>query len=142
MSAHHLLQNSKWQSTSEKVNLSLASQACDLSSCRLASTCRPSWNLAAVVGIISCGLLLLVYGETRFNLLGFIVVMVASMLSGLRWTITQVLLQGTDKTGHGASGGPVEVLLQLTPSKSPLHVWSVWPDVSYRMSDVCMVCAV
>lgn len=79
--------------------------------------CRPSWNLAAVVGIISCGLLLLVYGETRFNLLGFVVVMIASMLSGLRWTITQVLLQGTGQTGHGAAGGPVEVLLQLTPGK-------------------------
>ena len=68
-----------------------------------------------MVGIISCGLLLMVYGETRFNLLGFIIVMVASMLSGLRWTITQVLLQGTGSGGHGASGGPVEVLLQLTP---------------------------
>ena len=78
---------------------------------------RPSWNLAAVVGIISCGLTLLVYGETRFNLLGFVIVMIASMLSGLRWTITQVLLQGTGQSGHGASGGPVEVLLQLTPGR-------------------------
>ena len=47
---------------------------------------------------------------------GFMVVMTASMLSGLRWTITQVLLQGSPGSqGHGASGGPVEVLLQLTP---------------------------
>lgn len=69
-----------------------------------------------MVGIISCGLLLLVYGESNFNPLGFAVVMTASMLSGLRWTITQVLLQGTPgSSGHGASGGPVEVLLQLTP---------------------------
>ena len=68
------------------------------------------------MGIISCGLLLLVYGESNFNPLGFAVVMTASMLSGLRWTITQVLLQGTPgSSGHGASGGPVEVLLQLTP---------------------------
>jgi len=80
--------------------------------------CRPSWSLAGIVGIISCGLLLLVYGESHFNLLGFVVVMTASMLSGLRWTITQVLLQGTPgSSGHGASGGPVEVLLQLTPGK-------------------------
>lgn len=81
-----------------------------------ADLCRPSWSLAGVVGIISCGLLLLVYGESNFNPLGFAVVMTASMLSGLRWTITQVLLQGTPgSSGHGASGGPVEVLLQLTP---------------------------
>ncbi len=80
--------------------------------------CRPSWSLAGIVGIISCGLLLLVYGESHFNLVGFVVVMTASMLSGLRWTITQVLLQGTPgSSGHGASGGPVEVLLQLTPGK-------------------------
>ena len=62
--------------------------------------CRPSWNLAAVVGIISLGLTLLVKGETQFDLVGFILVMTASMLSGLRWTITQVLLQGTEG-GHG-----------------------------------------
>ncbi len=80
--------------------------------------CRPSWSLAGIVGIISCGLLLLVYGESHFNLVGFVVVMTASMLSGLRWTITQVLLQGTPgSSGHGASGGPVEVLLQLTPGE-------------------------
>ena len=70
------------------------------------------------MGIISCGLLLLVYGESHFNMVGFVVVMTASMLSGLRWTITQVLLQGTPgSSGHGASGGPVEVLLQLTPGE-------------------------
>lgn len=61
------------------------------------------------------------YGENNFNPLGFAVVMTASMLSGLRWTITQVLLQGTPgSTGHGASGGPVEVLLQLTPGDTAL----------------------
>ena len=43
---------------------------------------------------------MLVAGETQFNLVGFVLVMTASMLSGLRWTITQVLLQGTD--AHGA----------------------------------------
>lgn len=75
-----------------------------------------------MVGIISCGLLLLVYGESNFNPLGFAVVMTASMLSGLRWTITQVLLQGTPgSSGHGASGGPVEVLLQLTPGAPHAH---------------------
>ena len=63
---------------------------------------RPSWNLAAVVFIISCGLGLLVAGETDFNLAGFVIVMVASALSGLRWTITQVLLQGSNAHGTGA----------------------------------------
>lgn len=56
-----------------------------------------------VVVIISAGLGLLVAGETEFNLAGFVIVMVASALSGLRWTITQVLLQGTDAHGTGAA---------------------------------------
>ena len=63
---------------------------------------RPSWSLAVVVLVISMGLGLLVAGETEFNLAGFVIVMVASALSGLRWTITQVLLQGSEAHGTGA----------------------------------------
>lgn len=39
--------------------------------------------------------MLLVAGEVEFHLMGFILVMTASALAGLRWTITQVLLQGS-----------------------------------------------
>jgi len=52
------------------------------------------------VGVISLGLFLLVAGETQFHLVGFIMVMSASALAGLRWTITQVLLQGDKHTGE------------------------------------------
>eukprot|EP00884_Botryococcus_braunii_P017264 jgi/Botrbrau1/4220/Bobra.0044s0018.7 len=65
---------------------------------------RPSWSLAGVVAVISLGLTLLVAGETQFNMVGFVLVMLASMLSGLRWTITQVLLQGSDHQGKLADG--------------------------------------
>ena len=54
---------------------------------------KPTWPLAATVAIISAGLLLLVAGEVEFDLLGFVLVMTAACMSGLRWTITQVLLQ-------------------------------------------------
>jgi len=74
---------------------------------------KPSWSLAAVVSVISCGLLLLVAGETQFDLLGFILVMCAAALAGLRWTITQILLQGHKH--EASSGGPVEVIFHLTP---------------------------
>ena len=99
---------------------------------------KPSWSLAGVVTVITCGLLLLVAGETRFNLAGFILVMSAAALAGLRWTITQVLLQG-NKT-HGATGGPVEVLFHLTPimgltlgiiSISFERLWTVIPASPY-----------
>ena len=66
---------------------------------------RPSWGLAGVVAVITFGLLLLVAGETRFDLVGFILVMSAAALSGLRWTITQVLLQGSKH--HGTFNTPL-----------------------------------
>ena len=68
-------------------------------------TLRPSWSLAGVVAVISSGLMLLVYGEAHFDGVGFALVMTASALSGLRWTITQVLLQGGGGGGGGGSGG-------------------------------------
>lgn len=68
-------------------------------------SCRPSWHLALVVLVISLGLGLMVKGETQFNAMGFVLVMTASTLSGLRWTITQVLLQGDGSEGHGIQPG-------------------------------------
>ncbi len=56
-----------------------------------------------MIAVICVGLILLVYGEAEFNLAGFIIVMTASALSGLRWTITQVLLQGSSAHGVGDS---------------------------------------
>lgn len=58
--------------------------------------------------VIVCGLLLLVAGETQFDLVGFLLVMTAAMLAGLRWTITQVLLHGHKahgEAGQGRAGG-------------------------------------
>jgi solute carrier family 35, member C2 len=84
---------------------------------------RPSWSLAGIVAVIVGGLLLLVAGETQFVLVGFLLVMTAAMLAGLRWTITQVLLQGgtlgdnnnSNSSGHGGGRSPVEAIYQLTP---------------------------
>ena len=102
---------------------------------------RPSWPLAGVVAVISAGLLLLVAGETKFDLVGFLLVMTAAMLSGLRWTITQVLLQGRPgSAGAGAHGSPVEVLYQLTPimgitllllSLAHERLWATLPGSPY-----------
>jgi solute carrier family 35 protein C2 len=74
---------------------------------------RMSWRLAGVVSVISLGLFLLVEGETEFNLAGFFMVISASALAGLRWAITQVLLQGD---AHSASrGGAIEIIEALSP---------------------------
>ncbi|KAL6768099.1 hypothetical protein ACKKBF_B37790 [Auxenochlorella protothecoides x Auxenochlorella symbiontica] len=101
---------------------------------------KPSWDLAGVVCVISIGLMLLVAGEVDFHLVGFLLVMTASALAGLRWTITQVLLQGSNATGHGALGGPVEVILHLTPVMSATlgvvslaheQLWNTLPSSPY-----------
>jgi len=65
----------------------------------------PSWGLFGVVVIICIGLVLLVAGETQFHFLGFMMVMTAAMLSGFRWTITQIQLQGKAPASPKASDG-------------------------------------
>lgn len=43
--------------------------------------------------MISLGLLLFTYKSTQFNTVGFILLLIASMCSGLRWTCVQLLFQ-------------------------------------------------
>ena len=52
--------------------------------------------LILTVLIISCGELLTVMGEVDFDLIGFILVLAASVLSGMRWTVVQLQLQSLD----------------------------------------------
>lgn len=109
---------------------------------------RPSWGLIGVVGVIVFGLTLLVKGESEFDGLGFGLVMTASCLSGLRFTLMQVILHGPSghapaSGGHssaGALGGPLEVLELLTPVMSATvlmfslaweRLWSVLPSSPY-----------
>lgn len=64
----------------------------------------PSWSLAGVVAVIVSGLLLLVRGEADFDTTGFVLVMSASCMSGLRFTLTQVLLHGNRGNSSSSSG--------------------------------------
>ena len=88
--------------------------------------CRPSASLGSVIAVICVGLILLVYGEAEFNLAGFIIVMTASALSGLRWTITQVLLQGS--SAHGV-GDALLLLAMMTPKHSDWVLQSKIPTL-------------
>ncbi|KAG2442003.1 hypothetical protein HYH02_009795 [Chlamydomonas schloesseri] len=99
---------------------------------------KPNWELLMVVLVIVSGLALLVRGETKFNMLGFGLVMTASCLSGLRFTLTQVLLHGHHSSA--ALGGPLEVLELLTPVMSVTvllfslaweELWVVLPGSPY-----------
>ena len=50
-------------------------------------------SLIGVVTLIASGLFLFTYHYTEFDALGFSLIMTASFLSGLRWTITQLITQ-------------------------------------------------
>jgi solute carrier family 35 protein C2 len=52
-----------------------------------------SLRLVGVIMLIFCGVLLMVATETHFVLSGLILVLSASALGGLRWSLTQLLLK-------------------------------------------------
>lgn len=52
-----------------------------------------TWILILTVFIISAGELLTVMGEVEFDTTGFVLVLMASVLSGMRWTVMQFKLQ-------------------------------------------------
>eukprot|EP00554_Chaetoceros_debilis_P009586 CAMPEP_0194102780 /NCGR_PEP_ID=MMETSP0150-20130528/3314_1 /TAXON_ID=122233 /ORGANISM="Chaetoceros debilis, Strain MM31A-1" /LENGTH=340 /DNA_ID=CAMNT_0038789803 /DNA_START=598 /DNA_END=1620 /DNA_ORIENTATION=- len=52
--------------------------------------------LIATVLIISAGELLTVMGEVDFDLIGFFLVLAATVMSGMRWTVVQLKLQSHD----------------------------------------------
>jgi hypothetical protein len=54
---------------------------------------RITWQLLGVIAVIAVGEFLTVYGEANFVLAGFIQCLVASVLSGARWTLVQLKLQ-------------------------------------------------
>ncbi|KAL2620507.1 hypothetical protein R1flu_000712 [Riccia fluitans] len=71
----------------------------------------PSYKLMGIMLIISFGVMLTVAKETEFNIAGFILVMAAAIMSGFRWTVTQLLLQ---KEEYGLNN-PFAVMSYLTP---------------------------
>ncbi|KAF8633645.1 hypothetical protein AX15_001331 [Amanita polypyramis BW_CC] len=70
-----------------------------------------SWRLVAVIFLIFSGVILMVATETHFVLSGFILVISASALGGLRWSLTQVLLR--DKMGFN---NPASTIFWLAPA--------------------------
>ncbi|KAF9568112.1 Triose-phosphate Transporter [Mortierella alpina] len=75
---------------------------------------RPTWTLAGVIGVICVGLFMMVMSEVDFVLIGFIQVMMASVLGGLRWSLTQLLLERTD-TKTGSLANPISTIFFLSP---------------------------
>ncbi|KAK7114212.1 solute carrier family 35 member C2-like [Littorina saxatilis] len=64
-----------------------------------------------VVIFIAVGLFMFTFQSTQFNLEGFIMVMSASALSGLRWTLAQMVLQKNEIGLHN----PLDMMYHVQP---------------------------
>lgn len=71
-----------------------------------------SWRLVGVIFLIFSGVLLMVATETKFVLEGLLLVLTASAFGGLRWSLTQLLLQNR-KMGLD---NPAATIYWLAPS--------------------------
>uniref|UniRef100_A0A0B6ZM18 Sugar phosphate transporter domain-containing protein n=1 Tax=Arion vulgaris TaxID=1028688 RepID=A0A0B6ZM18_9EUPU len=88
------------------------------------------WSLVLVVLFIFTGLFLFTFHSTQFNLTGFLLVITASVLSGLRWTLAQILLQKDELGLHN----PIDMMYHIQPwmmiSLLPLSVFFEGGSVS------------
>lgn len=72
---------------------------------------RFNWRLLAIILVMSIGVVMMVAGETTFSLVGFLLVMGAACCSGLRWSLTQMLLKGSKVY----NGDPINTIYYLSP---------------------------
>lgn len=70
----------------------------------------PSWRLILIILTMTIGVLMMVFGETAFHALGFVLAISASFFSGFRWALTQILL-----LRHPATSNPFATLFFLAP---------------------------
>nr|AKN21648.1 slc35c-4 [Schmidtea mediterranea] len=68
-------------------------------------------SLIFVILFIACGLLMFTYKSTQFHLQGFLLCLSASMLSGIRWSTTQLFTQH-DKFGLSH---PIDMIYHVQP---------------------------
>lgn len=71
---------------------------------------QPTWRLCAIILLMTVGVIMMVAGETAFDALGFVLVMIASFCSGFRWSLTQILL-----LRNRATSNPFSSIFFLTP---------------------------
>ena len=83
-------------------------------------------TLIAVVLCIFLGVFLASFGETAFSLPGFVLVILSTLFSAVRWVLTQSMLNSALKSGESTalgqkdaglfSSGPVVLLYLISPS--------------------------
>ena len=61
---------------------------------------KPSIKLIAIIVLMTIGVIMMVAGEVDFNALGFVLVTLAALFSGFRWSLTQILLLRSPATSN------------------------------------------
>ncbi|TGZ76975.1 TPT-domain-containing protein [Ascodesmis nigricans] len=67
-------------------------------------------KLVSIIAVMTLGVVMMVASEAQFILTGFFLVILASALSGLRWSLTQMLL-----LHNPATGNPFSSIFYLAP---------------------------
>jgi solute carrier family 35, member C2 len=70
----------------------------------------PSIKLILIILTMTIGVIMMVAGETAFEILGFILVILSAFFSGFRWALTQILL-----LRNPATSNPFSSIFFLTP---------------------------
>jgi solute carrier family 35, member C2 len=70
----------------------------------------PSLKLVLIIALMTAGVVMMVFGEVNFDLLGFILIILSSFFSGFRWAVTQILL-----LRHPATSNPFASIFFLAP---------------------------
>ncbi|MCJ1317369.1 Triose-phosphate Transporter [Xylographa vitiligo] len=60
----------------------------------------PSIKLILIIATMTIGVVMMVAGETAFNVLGFILIISSAFFSGFRWALTQILLLRNPATSN------------------------------------------
>ncbi|TGZ53739.1 Uncharacterized protein DBV15_12456 [Temnothorax longispinosus] len=81
-----------------------------------------SWSLVGIVVMIAGGLAMFTYKSTQFGILGFILCLLASFASGIRWTMTQLIMQRSKLGLHD----PIDMMYYMQP-------WMLLPAMSVTL---------
>ncbi|XP_018397270.1 PREDICTED: solute carrier family 35 member C2 [Cyphomyrmex costatus] len=83
---------------------------------------KKSWSLVGIVAMIAGGLAMFTYKSTQFGILGFVLCLLASFASGIRWTMTQLIMQRSKFGLHD----PIDMMYYMQP-------WMLLPAISVTL---------
>lgn len=82
---------------------------------------QPTQQLLGIIGIVGAGLVLMLYHPVSFSMAGFVLVFSSAIVSGLRWTLTQVILQRYEEEGQYGEADEGEKLAGAIAGTGPLR---------------------